>query len=82
MRVTIKARLGLAFGAAILLASGMAWLGIANLASLDATMDEMIRGPMQRGDDAQIAEVDLLQIIRAEKNIYMSYSQRRRFTVV
>jgi methyl-accepting chemotaxis protein len=75
MRVTIKAKLGLAFGGVILLATVMAWLGIGNLASLNATMEDLIQGPIQRGDDAQNTEVDVLEIVRAEKNIYMADSK-------
>ncbi len=72
MRFTISLKLGLAFGCVILLAAVMGWLGIANLSSLNNSMDELVQGPAQRIRDAQGTFTDLLQIVRAEKNIVIS----------
>jgi methyl-accepting chemotaxis protein len=48
MRITVKLKLGLAFGAVIVLSVITAWLGIANLASVNATLDRVVQGPTQR----------------------------------
>jgi methyl-accepting chemotaxis protein len=69
MRLTIKLKLALAFGAVIMLAGVIAVLGISSLASLNATMDSVLRGPVQRAQMEADLHTDLLQIVLAEKNL-------------
>jgi len=72
MRLTIKLKLALAFGAVILLSGGMAVLGIRSLASLNATMDDVLAGPVQRAQMEEQMHTVLLQVVRAEKNLLLA----------
>jgi methyl-accepting chemotaxis protein len=74
MRLTIRLKLALSFAAVILLSAIMAVLGIANLASLDNTLEQMVNGPVQRLDLIQSIYADLLLQIRAEKNLLLAES--------
>jgi methyl-accepting chemotaxis protein len=71
MRITIKLKLAATFSAIILLAAAMAWLGVSSLASLNNGMREMIEGPVQRALLEYNLQTDLLQILRAEKNMML-----------
>jgi methyl-accepting chemotaxis protein len=71
MRLTIKSKLGLAFAAVILLAAVTASLGISNLAQLDATMADVLSGPVERLQLVGELSNDLLLTVRAEKNLVM-----------
>jgi len=82
MRVTVKAKLALAFGVVLILAAIVAFLGVANLASLNATMDGLLDGPVERTKLAQDLGSDLLLAVRAEKNLVLegtSGEARTRF---
>jgi methyl-accepting chemotaxis protein len=72
MRITIKLKLATTFAVIVFLAMVMAWLGTSNLASLDASLNDLIRGPAQR--QRLVGEVDsaALRIVRAEKNLIMA----------
>ena len=48
MRITVRAKLALAFSFIIVLSAVTAWLGISNLASINATLDRVVQGPAQR----------------------------------
>jgi methyl-accepting chemotaxis protein len=72
MRITVKAKLALAFSLVILLSAVTAVLGISNLGSLNATLDNMVQGPMQRALLSQELSEQLLSIVRAEKNINLA----------
>ncbi len=72
MRLTVKAKLALAFSLIILLSAVTALLGISNLSSLNATLDNVVRGPMQRVIVSQESSEQLLAIVRAEKNLNLS----------
>jgi methyl-accepting chemotaxis protein len=72
MRITVKAKLALAFSLIILLSAVTALLGINNLSLLNATLDNMVRGPMQRVIVSQELSEQLLAIVRAEKNLNLS----------
>ena len=76
MRLSIKLKLALSFGVVILLSGLMAVLGIASLASLDDTLEQLIRGPVQRLDLVQSMHSDLLLLVRAEKNLLLADSAR------
>ncbi len=71
MRISIKAKLGLAFGTVIALSAIMAWLGVSNLASLNTTLSGLLAGPVERIQLAQDLGTDLLLATRAEKNLIL-----------
>jgi methyl-accepting chemotaxis protein len=72
MRITIKTKLGIAFATVIALSGITAWLGISNLASLNETLENVLSGPAERTQMAQDLYRDLLQTIRAEKNLLLA----------
>jgi methyl-accepting chemotaxis protein len=72
MRATIKLKLALTFAVIILLAAAMAGLGISSLASLNTSMDDLIKGPVRRVQMAGDLNTQLLMIVRAEKNMIMA----------
>jgi methyl-accepting chemotaxis protein len=72
MRITIKLKLGLAFAAVIVLSAITAGLGITSLGSLDGNMRVMVEGPAAQLQVAQDMFIELLQMIRWEKNILMA----------
>ncbi|MDC7788920.1 methyl-accepting chemotaxis protein [Rhodoplanes tepidamans] len=72
MRFTIKLKLALAFTTIIVLSGVTAWLGIANLSSLDATLERMADGPVKRMQMSLELNNNLLALVRAEKNLVMA----------
>jgi methyl-accepting chemotaxis protein len=77
MRVTMKLKLGLAFAAVIALSAITAWLGIVNLASVNASLHQVVQGPAQRVILSQELSEQLLAIVRAEKNLSMSETKEQ-----
>src|SRR5262249_325369 len=75
MRATIKLKLAATFAIITVLTAIMAWLGGSNLGSLDASMTPMIQGPMRLNEIVSDMQIDLLQLLRAEKNMIMSDTQ-------
>ncbi|MFD2185143.1 HAMP domain-containing protein, partial [Rhodoplanes azumiensis] len=75
MRLTIKLKLVLAFTTIIVLSGITAWLGISNLASLDATLERVIEGPVKRMQMSLELNNNLLLLVRAEKNLVMAASK-------
>ena len=76
MRVTIKLKLGLAFGAVILLSAIMAGFGIGSLSSLNTTLDNLVQGPVQRTRLTDQLASDLLRLVRAEKNLLLAEKEQ------
>ena len=74
MRLTVKTKLALAFASIIVLSAATAALGITSLGSLNATTDAMIKGPSQKLQWTQDERINLLELIRAEKNLTLSTS--------
>ncbi|ALK08303.1 methyl-accepting chemotaxis protein [Blastochloris viridis] len=72
MRVTIKLKLAATFTVIILLTGAMAWLGISSLGSLNSTMNELLKGPVQRALIESDMQTEVLQILRAEKNMLLA----------
>ena len=72
MRFTIKLKLAVAFGLMVVLLAGMAGLGIYNLGKLNTTISEVIAGPAKRLDYAQQANVEMLMLMRAQKNVMLA----------
>ena len=72
MRITVKAKLGMAFAAIIVLSSITAAIGISSLGSLNATIDDLLQGPVQRVTLANLAYTNLLALSRAERSVLAS----------
>src|SRR3954453_4226646 len=72
MRFTIKVKLALAFGALALLSIAMASLGIASLASLNQSMDDMLRGPVEQVRRATALRGSLVASSRAERSLLLA----------
>jgi methyl-accepting chemotaxis protein len=72
MRFTIKLKLGLTFAAIIVLSAATAVLGISSLSSLDANLQGMVAGPVERMQTGEEMFIALLQVVRGEKNIILS----------
>jgi methyl-accepting chemotaxis protein len=77
MRVTVKLKLGLTFAVIIALSAIAAWLGIANLAAVNASLDRVVRGPVQRVIQSQELSEQLLQIVRTEKNLTIAETKEQ-----
>jgi methyl-accepting chemotaxis protein len=77
MRLTIKLKLAIAFAAVILLSGMMALLGIETLSSLNATMQEVLRGPEQRAQWEEQLHWTLLTIQRAETDLVLAESPQQ-----
>ncbi len=74
MRMTIKLKLGLAFATVIGLAAVCSCMGISSLATVKATMDDVLARPVARAALAKDLYTDLLLTIRAEKNVLLAGS--------
>ena len=74
MRLTVKTKLAVAFTTIIVLSAATAALGITSLGSLNATTDAMIKGPVQKLHWVQDERINLLELIRAEKNLVLASS--------
>jgi methyl-accepting chemotaxis protein len=72
MRLTLKVKLSVAFAIVIVLSAITAIVGITNLATLNATLDNVVKGPVQRVIISQEMSEQLLAIVRAEKNLNLS----------
>jgi methyl-accepting chemotaxis protein len=72
MRFTIKLKLGLAFGLLIVLMTASTLLGISSLNKINSAQTAMIVGPMAQLQRAQAANIALLQITRAQKNMALA----------
>ena len=77
MRLTIKLKLGLAFAAVIVMSAGMSVLAISSLSSLNATMEDVLHGPVQRAQWEEQLHWMLLAIVRAEKNLVLAESPQQ-----
>ncbi|MFV3126202.1 methyl-accepting chemotaxis protein [Niveispirillum sp. KHB5.9] len=72
MRMTIKLKLGLTFAVIILLSTITAGMGISGLASLNGSLQKLVDGPAQRLQLAEELFIDVLQVIRAQKNMILA----------
>jgi len=72
MHATIKLKLGLGFAIVIVLSAVSAGLGINSLATLNAESEAMVQGPVQRVQMADELFTDLLQALRAQKNMLLA----------
>jgi methyl-accepting chemotaxis protein len=72
MRITIRLKLALAFASVILLSMAAAALGINSMADLDASMDSLLRGPVERAQLAGQLYTDLVALSRAERSLILA----------
>ena len=72
MRLTIKLKLGLAFGLVTLLATVMAGLGVAQLSSLNSAITSLMDGPVAQARIANATYNDLNLLVRTEKNLVLN----------
>lgn len=77
MRITIKTRLGLAFATVIILSGISAGLAISNLSSLNARLDGVVQVPAQRIVMSLQMSTELLEIVRAEKNLDLAENKEQ-----
>src|SRR6185295_11408852 len=74
MRATIKLKLGITFLVVILLSAVSAAFAISGLGSLRDSVDELVDGAAQEVSLSQDAAINLLALVRAEKNLIMADS--------
>ena len=72
MRVTIKAKLGLAFGVVILLSLAAGVLAIRDLGDLNTSVNELIDGPAKRVALGQQLETLFSNLAKSEKNMILA----------
>jgi methyl-accepting chemotaxis protein len=72
MRVTIKAKLSLAFGAILVLSGGAGWFAMSKLASINDGMSGLLAGPVAREEELNKLQIAILDVLRVEKNIILS----------
>ncbi|PIB94133.1 methyl-accepting chemotaxis protein [Caulobacter sp. FWC2] len=72
MRMTIKLKLALTFGALILMMTLATMFAISELAALNRAEKAMIKGPVAQLQRSQAIGIALLQLIRAEKNMALT----------
>jgi methyl-accepting chemotaxis protein len=75
MRFTIKLKLALTFAVIILLSSITAWLGISNLSTVNESLAQLVEGPMKRVELAEHSSIQLMRLVRDEKNLTLLASK-------
>src|SRR5689334_1455339 len=74
MRATIKLKLGITFLVVILLSAISAAFALSGLGSLRDSVDELVDGAAQEVALSQDSAINLLALVRAEKNMIMANS--------
>jgi methyl-accepting chemotaxis protein len=77
MRATIKLKLGLTFTIVILLSILTAAFGISGLAALRDSVDNLVDGPAQEVELAQDITINMLSLVRSEKNMITADNQQQ-----
>jgi methyl-accepting chemotaxis protein len=72
MRFTIKAKLALSFGVIIVLSLGAGLLAIRDLSDVNAGMNQLIDGPVERVRVAQQIETGFANLALEEKNMILA----------
>ncbi|MGZ3346989.1 MAG: MCP four helix bundle domain-containing protein, partial [Caulobacteraceae bacterium] len=72
MRITIKLKLGLAFGLTIALLAATAVLGVTGLGQLNSAFDKVMSGPVAHTADVQELNGVFLRIARAERDMILA----------
>jgi methyl-accepting chemotaxis protein len=70
--LTIKLKLALAFGLIIVLMTASTLFGLSELNNINTAQTKMISGPMAQLQRAQAADIALLQVTRAQKNMALA----------
>jgi methyl-accepting chemotaxis protein len=82
MSLTIKTKLGLAFAFLILLMVATAGYAIFTLAAFNTTISDVLTGPAERLKTAQAIDIELLQMIRQQKNLLLATDADGRATAI
>ena len=77
MRFTVKMKLSLAFTSIVFLSIAAAVLAVASLGAVNGTVGELIHGSIQKLEWTQEARIDLLELLRAEKNMILANSPQQ-----
>lgn len=77
MRFTIKLKLAAAFGAILLLLSGIVGYSIMSLSTINQTVGEIVDGPAKRLELTQTLAIESLSAIRAQKNIILADTEEQ-----
>jgi methyl-accepting chemotaxis protein len=72
MRITIKLKLGLAFGAVVVMASIMAILAITNLSALNTDITNMVKGPVASVNYAGDMATKVMELVKLEKDMALN----------
>src|ERR1700753_3866995 len=72
MRFTVRAKLGAAFGAVVLLSMVAGGVAYIKLAGLNETVDEIANVEAKRMETAEEMKAHLLLVLRAEKNAILA----------
>jgi len=72
MRFTIKLKLGLAFGAVVVMASIMAILAITNLSALNTDITNMVKGPVASVNYAGDMATKVMELVKLEKDMALN----------
>jgi methyl-accepting chemotaxis protein len=72
MRFTIKVKLGLAFGAVVVMATVMAILAITNLSALNTDITNMVKGPVASVNYAGDMATKVMELVKLEKDMALN----------
>ncbi len=72
MRLTIRLKLAATFAIIIMLSAAIAFLGISSLSSLNSAMRALVAGPVEKMQLSEEMFIDMLQAVRAQKNIILA----------
>ncbi len=72
MRVTINLKLGLAFGAVVVMSTIMAILAITNLSALNTDITNMVKGPVASVNYAGDMATKVMELVKLEKDMALN----------
>ena len=72
MRATIKLKLGVTFGILVVMMLVLAAVATTRLSTLNTSITELINGPAKRLEAAMAVDIEVNQLVRAEKNIALT----------
>ncbi len=72
MRLSIKAKLGVTFGAVILIASAVGMLAVRDMSALHDAINELIDGPAQRVQLSERLQTAFANLAKAEKDLILA----------
>ena len=77
MRITIKAKLGFAFGFVIMLTAAMGALAVNDLSSLNTAISNIVNGPTADLENTRVLTNEFNAVVRNEKNAIMNSDPSR-----